>query len=48
VSTLVAFRKLGSVRWLLSGDRAGTTALGLRLAGVVGLCGVLVEERVGY
>jgi hypothetical protein len=40
VSTLVAFRELGSVRRLFwAATAAGTTALGLRLAGAVGLCG---------
>ena len=39
VSTLVAFRKLGSVRRLLGGDRRRYNRAGLRLAGAVGLCG---------
>jgi hypothetical protein len=48
VSTLVAFRKLGSVRRLLGGDRrrynrAGPEACGRRRI----VRGVLVEERVG-
>ena len=40
VSTLAAFRELGSVRRLFwAATAAGTTALGLRLAGAVGLRG---------
>jgi hypothetical protein len=36
----VAFRELGSVRRVFwAATAAGTTALGLRLAGAVGLCG---------
>lgn len=40
VSTLAAFRELGSVRRLFwAATAAGTAALGLRLAGALGLCG---------
>jgi hypothetical protein len=49
VSTLVAFRELGSMRRLFwAATAAGTTALGLKLAGALDCAGKLVEERVGY
>jgi hypothetical protein len=49
VSTLAAFRELGSVRRLFwAATAAGTTALGVRLAGTSGCVGLLVEKWLGY